>query len=194
MNKDATMYPECNPLKLDNIYSEIMKHIHGKRLEAILEDDPYYKYEGRFSVGSITPGADWSTIEISYDVSPYKKSTLSSVDANWVWDTFSFVDGVIGQSAFSNIQVNTTNRVINFNKEMIGDEPISPKFIITSTNGQGVYVRLVNPNLGIDVTNLLPNGERSNPDYVLYGDNVDMYLRTSSGTGSVSIVFNQGRL
>lgn len=32
------------------LYSEIMVYLHGQKFKAILEDDPAYYYEGRFSV------------------------------------------------------------------------------------------------------------------------------------------------
>ena len=192
MNKGATHYPECNPRKLDDIYSRIMAHLHGKRMRAILEDDAEYFYEGRFNVGNITPGADWSTIEIGYNVDPYKYEIVSTID-DWLWDPFNFETGVITTGSFRNIAVTTTARTIEYNTRYIGDMPISPKFIVNATNGQGVYIRCVNPTLDIDKTKLIPNGTHVDYDIVLYGD-TSLTFRTSSGTAVVSIDFYRGKL
>lgn len=70
------------------LYSEIMVYLHGQKLKAILEDDPNYYYEGRFSVNDWKSNPDWSEIVIDYNVGPYKKHLLGSDD--WLWDTFNF--------------------------------------------------------------------------------------------------------
>ena len=54
------------------IYSEIMNYLHGQRMQLILEDDPGFYYEGRFSVNSWRSEKDRSKIVIDYDVFPYK--------------------------------------------------------------------------------------------------------------------------
>lgn len=192
MNKGASYYPECNPRKLDDIYSRIMAHLHGKKMRAILEDDDQYFYEGRFSVQNLTPGTDWSTIEIGYNVDPYKYYVLSTLD-DWLWDPFNFETGVITTGVYKNIAVNVSPRTITYESGMIGDMPISPKFIVDATNEQGVYIRCVNPTLGIDKTKLLPIGTHVDYDIVLYGD-TDLTFYTSSGTGVVSIDFYRGKL
>ena len=56
------------------LYSEIMAYLHGKRMRAVLEDDPEYYYEGRFAVNEWKSEANWSSIVIDYEVEPYKKS------------------------------------------------------------------------------------------------------------------------
>lgn len=61
-----------------NRYSEILNYLHGKKYRAVLEDDPDYYYEGRFSVGEWGCDESWSTISISYSVSPFKRSISTS--------------------------------------------------------------------------------------------------------------------
>ena len=56
----------------NELYQTILNHLHGKKLRAILEDEPEYYYEGRFSVNSWKSQKDWSRITISYTVDPYK--------------------------------------------------------------------------------------------------------------------------
>lgn len=55
-------------------YSEIMNFLHGKLLKAALEDDPGFYYQGRFAVDAWGSESSWSTITISYNVSPYKQN------------------------------------------------------------------------------------------------------------------------
>ena len=45
-------------------YSDIADYIHGQKMRAVLEDDPQYYYEGRFSVNSWKSDKDWSKITI----------------------------------------------------------------------------------------------------------------------------------
>jgi hypothetical protein len=53
-------------------YSAVMQHIHGKQLRAVLDDDPLYYYEGRFTVNSWLSKEYASEIVIDYNVAPYK--------------------------------------------------------------------------------------------------------------------------
>lgn len=64
-------------------YSDIMDYLHGQTMRAILEDDPEYFYEGRFTVNAWKSEKDWSRLVIDYDVGPYKWKNLSSID-NWL--------------------------------------------------------------------------------------------------------------
>lgn len=77
-------------------YSEIMNYLHGKKVKAILEDDPFYYYYGRMTVNQWKSEKDWSKIVLDYDFYPYKMETRDpNADGDWLWDPFSFVDGVI---------------------------------------------------------------------------------------------------
>lgn len=72
------------------MYSEIMKYLHGKELQCVLEDDPQYYYEGRFSVNEWRSDPSRSLIVINYILGPYKQFFTGG--ENWIWDTFSFGD------------------------------------------------------------------------------------------------------
>lgn len=194
MNNNASVMPECSPLKIRNLVSVISDHLHGKRMRMILEDDEIHYYEGRFNVEDVSIEEDFNKITIGYNLEPYKWSVNSSID-DWIWDTFNFETGVITSGILSNIPVTTTTKSITLNNYAIGTAPVVPSFIVTSTNGQGVYIRMVNTKLGIDTGELLfQNGTRKNLDYVMYGDEVTFYYRVSSGTGTLSIDYRQGRL
>lgn len=53
--------------------SEIANYIHGQNMNAILEDDPLYYYNGRFWITEWPAGSYFSTISIDYSVSPFKR-------------------------------------------------------------------------------------------------------------------------
>lgn len=176
------------------VYSDIMDYLHGQTMRAILEDDPEYFYEGRFTINAWKSNKDWSSITINYDVNPYKWDILSSTD-DWLWDPFNFQNGVIRTTTFKNVAVGTSETVIEMNHKLLGRAPVCPNFIVRTTEGQGIYVRFVNPRLGIDLTKHITEGTTQIPEFVFYGDmGSTMYIWCTSGTGTVSIDFRQGRL
>ena len=65
----------------DVAYSDIMAYLHGKKLRAVLDDDPDYYYEGRFSVNGWSSDKNWSKITINYNVGPYKIEVKGSDEA-----------------------------------------------------------------------------------------------------------------
>lgn len=72
----------------------IHDRLHGRIRKIVLRDDPGYFYVGELTVGQLNPGKERSAISISYNVYPYKKAIISSMDL-WKFDDFDFRDGVI---------------------------------------------------------------------------------------------------
>ncbi|MDO5397613.1 MAG: hypothetical protein Q4G33_06760 [bacterium] len=172
-------------------YTEIMEHLHGKSMNAILADDPDYFYKGRFTVDSWTSGNTWSEITIGYTVDPYKWSVLSSTDP-WLWDPFNFETGIILEQQFSNIVINSPSSWVSntFDGVLFGKAPISPVFKVSNSNN--LSVRLINTYLGIDETISLTDGLNSIHDFIFYGQS--SYVLMFKGVGTVSIDFRIGRL
>jgi len=100
-------------------YSEIATYLHGRSFRAVLNDDPLYYYEGRFSVNEWKSERDWSRLVIDYNVGPYKLSTLSPGE-RWLWDPFRFTGTATGRGdiiqSYKNIMVNGTTEI-----DYIGD-------------------------------------------------------------------------
>lgn len=70
--------------------SDIMNTIQGKKIKAVLDDDPGYYYQGRFYVSDWdSSGETYSQITISYEVEPFKKSCTVGSSG----DTVYLVDG-----------------------------------------------------------------------------------------------------
>ena len=175
-------------------YSDIMDYLHGQKLRAVLEDDPEYFYEGRFTVNVWKSEKDWSRIIIDYDVGPYKWSVLSSTD-DWLWDPFNFQNGVIRPAVFKDIAVTTEVRAVKLAALLFGQAPVCPVFRVSSSDKRGVHIRFINPTLGLDETKLLPDGVIQFPEFVFFGDlGATLELWCDTGTGSVSVDFRQGRL
>lgn len=55
----------------------IASFLHGIKLKAILDDDPLYYYEGRFSLANKNTGTPTPKITINFRVGPYKKHITS---------------------------------------------------------------------------------------------------------------------
>ena len=175
-------------------YSDIMDYLHGQNMRAVLEDDPEYFYEGRFTVNAWKSEKDWSRIVIDYSVGPYKWTLLSSVD-DWLWDPFNFQNGIIRSALFRDISVTTNKTEHLIDGILFGRAPVCPRFLVSSSDGRGVKIQFVNPSLGIDLTKLLPDGTTQIPEFVFFGNQgASIYLWCDSGEGTVSIDFRQGRL
>ena len=54
------------------IHEDLMTFLHGQRRYAVLEDDPGYFYDGRFTVDSWTSENDYARVVIGYEVAPFK--------------------------------------------------------------------------------------------------------------------------
>lgn len=175
-------------------YSDIMDYLHGQTMRAVLEDDPEYFYEGRFTINNWKSQKDWSRITIDYNVGPYKWSLLSSID-DWLWDPFNFQNGIIRPMLFKDIAVTTAKLTRRLEAVLFGRAPVCPRFIVSTTAGNGVHIRFVNPQLKLDITKLLFDGEVQIPEFVFFGNQgaiIDLWC--DSGTGTVSVDFRQGRL
>lgn len=105
--------------------SLIAKELHGKIIKCILPDDPNYYYEGRFSLDSKKTNDVITDIVITGDVHPFKMDVYSSSE-EWLWDPFSFEDGII--RSYHDIEISGTTSVSVIGSEM----PVVPKFICST--------------------------------------------------------------
>ena len=154
-------------------YSDIMSYLHGKRFRAILDDDPNYYYEGRFSVASWASNKDWSRITINYNVGPYKIE-IRGIDENWIWDTFNFETDTV--NAYNNIEVSGTKEVTIHNDIM----RVRPTIVCSSAMSVSF----------LGVSHQLSSGSNSVREIVFSeGDNV----LTFTGNGTVTIQMHGGR-
>lgn len=157
------------------LYSEIMVYLHGQEFIAILEDDPGYYYEGRFSVNQWKSDKDWSQIVIDYNVGPYKKE-IGHTGSDWLWDPFNFETGVIRN--YKNLSVLTSLTVV-----VEGDQMDSVPVIIASASGMSVKYEGTTYNLS--------RGANTISEIVLHsGENTLIFY----GQGVITIENTGGRL
>ena len=79
--------------KWDLVYENLMNTIHGRRMRIVLDEDPYYYYNGRVKVDSFKTNKHTATIVIEGYFDPYKKS-LTANSERWLWNPFNFETGV----------------------------------------------------------------------------------------------------
>jgi len=157
---------------------------HGHVGKVILSDDPAYFYVGELSVGEWRPGDQRSVVTIAYDLYPYKKDLLSTMEL-WTFDEFDFRDGVI--MYLKDLEVNGTRDVKVFGSR----ERISPH--ISGSSGLVVY-KYENKswiNYGNVPTGNIASSSSIIPRLVI--DDGENTLRFT-GTGTVTIDYRRGLL
>ena len=175
-------------------FSDICDYLHGQKMKAILEDDKNYYYEGRFTVNEWQSNKGNSSIVINYSVNPYKWSVHNTL-WEWEWDPFNFRTGVIYSMFYSKKTVSQQGLTLIYDSNLIGRAPVCPKFLITSSNNQGMSIKFQNNDLKINKeVSVNKDGTYQFPEIVFYGSQVKLEFSChSSGTGTVSIDFRQGR-
>lgn len=107
------------------MYSTVLRAIHGKMLDIIVDDDNSWIYTGRVDVSDFTHTKKKDTFTISCDCQPFKKA-LFATDEPWKWDPFSFVDGVIIDYRYIPVPAGITELSL-----YQSDQPIAPTFTCT---------------------------------------------------------------
>lgn len=155
------------------LYSEIMHHLHGEKMQAVLDDDIAYYYEGRFSVNQWRSDPAQSLIVIDYNVAPYKMR--SSLSNKWLWDPFNFDEDVI--RTYENLPIKGKATIDVFGDEMDTIPIITCSYpMILTFKGNDYY---------------LDTGSNKITDIVVSEGTNSM---TFTGTGEVSISMVGGSL
>lgn len=118
-------------------YSDISSWLNGKKMTAVLEDDPNWYYQGQFNVDSWKSDKDRSKIVISYRVDPYKYEVNTEE---------------------CTVVANGTLHIISGENFLEGSMPVIPKIVVTGASGAGYNLRFQNLELGIDRTHAFSNG------------------------------------
>lgn len=112
--------------------------LHGQSLRVVLDDDPGWYYEGRFAlnIGECSPRH--AIVTIDYSVGPYAWARESTAEP-WLWDPFSFVDGVIGNGVYTDTEyyvrsdeVNTTEAELTFTAAEVGNHRLTARFSVAA--------------------------------------------------------------
>lgn len=166
------------------LYGEICDYLHGEYMQMYLEDDPDWYFEGRFTVNEWKSSKDWSMITIDYDLYPYKKRIVTSLD-DWLWDPFNFEKDYV--HSYKDIKIAGTTTVNLVNAKM----PVVPIFHVKSSDGLG-FIYSQNGDRTRTISNIrMTDGEFQNPNIVIKGG---MTRMTFVGYGTVSIEYREGRI
>ena len=160
-----------------DLYGNILEYLQGKKMIAILEDDPNYYYEGRFYLSNWTSNADGtgSTVTIDYNVNPYKMCTVMNgkddLQPGFVYDI----------------------------SEDIGRMPVYPIFNISSTDGEGMtfYYRITSESSEYKSVHLSDGVNKTYRDVKLYSMGEDFGYKTQvyiEGNGTVDMRWRGGVL
>lgn len=97
------MFPSANA-EWSAIISELKNFFNAYigQIRIVLSEDKSYYYKGRISAAVVAPEAHRAFVKITADVEPYKYERYRS-DQPWIWDDFSFVDGIIRD--YSDIEI-----------------------------------------------------------------------------------------
>lgn len=155
------------------VLSNLSNYLHGKKMQIIMDADKTFYYWGRCKINKFQTDRTLAIITVDCDVEPYKVE-VNSASEPWIWDTFSFVNGIIHINEVTvsgSLTVNLINRV----------KIVSPTFVcsaaMTVTHEGNTYS--------------LPQGTTTVYDIRLKeGDN---YV-TFKGNGTVKINYRGGSL
>lgn len=153
--------------------SELTNYLHGRKMQIILDADKTFYYYGRCTVDKFESKQRLATIVVKCDVEPFKIE-VNGAGMPWLWDTFSFVNGIIH---VNEVTVAGTKIVNLLNRRKV----VSPTFTCSAP------MTVVFDG----VTYKLPAGKTTVYDIRLQeGDN----NVTFKGTGTVKIEYKGGSL
>lgn len=161
--------------KWDLIKTKISNYLHGKRMKIILDDDRSHYYIGRFSLNEWVSDKKTGDLVINYDLEPYKYDLTTSTEP-WLWDPFSFVEGVIRNYDQMQIEPETTINLYGSRKTCV------PTITVSTKNGSGFTVYGEYGQSGTVQWFNLPDGTYKDPDFIIR-DGIHPYLfRKNFGT------------
>lgn len=163
--------------------SEVYAILNGRTCRIILDRDPWYFWEGEVSVDDVSDGQDVLRLKVSASVYPYKYERFSSVEP-WLWDPFSFIDGVIRE--YEGIVVSGTKSFVI----PCLDLPVMPGFW-TSDSGMGVTFNGTSVSLTQRAASQDPKIYEQFAAILLPGGEQTLTL---TGTGTVDINYRGGKL
>ncbi len=149
--------------------SRVANMLHGKKVQIIFDEDPYYYYYGRLTFGEFLPNGSTRELTITADCEPYKYD-IHETDEDWLWDPFNFLIGVIRD--YGDIAVNGSETVTVIGGQQNTIPVITVDAAMTVTFNGSTYNLAVGANKNYNI--ILEPGENE---------------LTFTGTGTVSIKF-----
>lgn len=159
--------------------STMRNAIDGKTCRIVLSSDSSYFWRGRPQVVAEWDGSGASSLTVEAEVEPFKYSISSSYDP-WVWDTFSFVNGVIVQEA--DVTLNNQTKTVTLPADRAGGKPV-----LWLSNGS-VQAKLSTQQ----EWKSLESGRNTFPEITM--DKEESVVLQLKGTGTVGIDYRLGSL
>lgn len=157
------------------IQSKISNYLQGKKLKIIIDDDKSFYYLGRCIINQFESDNSIGKLVIEVDAEPYKYDIQSSLE-DWVWDTFSFEDGIINVKT-DDISISGEQEVIILGRR----KKVSPEIKVSvdmEVEFKGnIYKLSAGKNKILDIQ-------------IEEGENILKFI----GTGSVAIDYRGGSL
>lgn len=97
---------DCNYQNWSWLISKIARSLHGTKKKIVLDTDKDYFYTGRCAISTAKSNEVKAEIVVTCTCDPFKMSCTYE-DGRWLWDPFSFIDGVIRDTA--GITINNTS-------------------------------------------------------------------------------------
>ena len=113
-------------------FSDIANYLNGRLVKAVLDDEKAFYYVGTVEAKTWEIGEMVCGVSFNYKFYPYKYELTDSLQP-WLWDPFSFVNGVIRK--YGNLTVSTSQKLVIHGLEM----PVVPDFY-PETSGTGLTV------------------------------------------------------
>lgn len=170
--------------------------LHGQTLRVILDDDPGWYYEGRFALNRGECSPRHAIVTIDYSVGPYAWARESTAEP-WLWDPFSFVDGVIGNGTYAasfsaSASVTTTALELAYTAQQTGIAFFFPEFTVTGDSDVTLEIKAgdetrATVTLAHGETASVPRLALTEGRWLYKLEPVQVYVSTASGTATLGI-------
>lgn len=178
------------------LISEIAGELHGQYMQIVLDDDPGWYYEGRVTLNIGACERQYGTIVVNYSVGPYKWA-MTATDEPWLWDPFSFVDGVIGNGTFAasfsaSASVSDTPLELAYTAQQTGIAFFFPEFTVTGDNDVTLEIKAgdetrATVTLAHGETASVPRLALTEGRWLYRLEEVQVYVSTASGTATLAL-------
>lgn len=175
----------------DHLYTSMKRYVQGRELKVVKTDDPLWYYIGRFWFSDPEQDNHNMKVTLNYKVKPYKYKNYDSL-TDIPWDELT-LDDVVQHYVFKDISV-SGEQICTFPANVIGRAAVVPTFNV-ETDGEGLSIRLDNPELSISVERSLSTGSTTDPNFIFSGVEDDNVCTLKViGNGTLSIQFVSGEL
>ena len=186
-------------------FSDVANYMNGRLLKAVLDDEKAFYYIGTVQAKEWNIGGMTSAVTFDFRLWPYKYELTDSLSP-WLWDPFSFVNGVIRK--YGSLSVSTSRELVIHGLEM----PVVPDFYpVTSGTGltvtyNGTTYQLYALKNGVKYDGIhhgltdytVQAGTSYDPEtgrFTISGIEITGEATlTFAGTGTVSVAYRGGRL